>query len=345
MNPARLRPAFGALAGVAMATAASAQETITVGSYGGAWGDAFKAAALDPIAEELGITIKSVAYSSLSEVKLQVDAGAVEVDVANLGGPDCVFGSPQGLFEPLDYDVIDASNVPEALVHTDYIGGATYYSTVLAYRTDAFPDNPPQSWNDFWDTEKFPGTRAMWNFPVAMLEIALIADGVEGEALYPLDIERAIAKLEKIKPDITVWWTNGGQAAQLLADGEVDMLAIWNGRASTVIKDGTPAAVTYNQGVLGVDCLAVPKGSEHAATAMKVIDRILDPDIQANFPRYIDYGPVNPKAFEGDLIDAALKDSVNSSPANIARQVLLNDEWWGQNMGDAQAAWDKMMQE
>ncbi len=60
--------------------------------------------------------------------------------------------------------------------------------------------------------------------------MALIADGVPVDKLYPLDVDRAFKKLEQLKPHVLVWWSSGAQSAQVLKDGEVDMVAAWNGR-------------------------------------------------------------------------------------------------------------------
>jgi putative spermidine/putrescine transport system substrate-binding protein len=38
-----------------------------------------------------------------------------------------------------------------------------------------------------------------------MLEIALLADGVAPDKLYPLDLDRAFKKLDTIKKN-TIWW-------------------------------------------------------------------------------------------------------------------------------------------
>ena len=73
---------------------------------------------------------------------------------------------------------------------------------------------------------------------VERLLIALLADGVPMDKLYPLDVDRAFRKLEQIKPDIATWWTSGGQSAQLISDGEVDMIQAWNGRITAV--QGSP---------------------------------------------------------------------------------------------------------
>ncbi|MGF7163433.1 putative spermidine/putrescine transport system substrate-binding protein [Rhodoligotrophos appendicifer] len=334
--------AFSALVAVGPVRAA---DSVTVATYGGAWAKALSEAELQPISKQMGIEVKEVTVSSLNEVKVQVDAGAVAIDVADLGAQDCQLGADQNLWEPLDYKVIDASGVDQKLVKPSWVAGPSYYSTVLAWNTEKYGDNPPKSWADFWNVEKFPGNRALQNSPYANLEIALMADGVKPADLYPLDVERAFKKLREIKPHITVWWTNGGQSAQLLNDGEVDMESIWNGRASTVIKAGAKAALTFNEGLLGVDCLVVPKGSKNKDLAMKVINLILSADLQANLPALIEYGPVNSKAFDTGKITPELAAATNSSPENYKLQVTLDDEWWGKNLPKIQPMWDAFIQE
>jgi putative spermidine/putrescine transport system substrate-binding protein len=344
-NGAKLSLAIAAAAGLLAVAPAQAQETITLANYGGAWATALSQAELKPIEKMLGITINEVTISSMNEVKLQVDAGAVEIDVADMGTSECQLGVEQGLWEKLDYNVIDASGLDQNLVAEYWVGGPSYYSTVLAWNTEAYGDNPPQTWADFWDVEKFPGTRGLWNFPVTSLEFALLADGVPMDKLYPLDVERAFKKLREIKPNITVWWTSGAQAAQLLNDGELDMLSIWNGRATTAIKNGAKGAFTFNEGLLDSDCLVIPKGSKKKDLAMKVINLILTADLQANLPALIDYGPVNLKAFETGKISEADAKASNSSPENIKVQALLRSDWWGKNLATVQPMWDAFVQE
>ncbi len=125
--------------------------------------------------------------------------------------------------------------------------------------------------------KKFPGRRALRNHPIATLEAALMADGVAPDKLYPLDVDRAFKKLEEIKPNITVWWTSGAQSAQLLNDGEVDMVMAWNGRVSALTKEGAKVAYTYNQGILQSTSLCILKGAPNLATAVKFLNEAVDP--------------------------------------------------------------------
>ena len=75
-------------------------------------------------------------------------------------------------------------------------GGADHVGTFLfaagiAYDPKRFPSGKfPTNFKEFWDVEKFPGRRALRPRVSEMLEIALVADGVEPSKLYPLDVER-----------------------------------------------------------------------------------------------------------------------------------------------------------
>src|SRR5262249_48761457 len=159
--------------------------------------------------------------------------------------------------------VIHADGIPKDLAQSHWLG-FTAYSTVLAYNKEKYKDNPPKTWADFFDTKKFPGTRAVSGYgPDVNIEIALMADGVEKDKLYPADVDRAFKKLQELKPDIAVIWQSGAQQAQLAQNQEVDMEAVWVSRIDAAIKEGAPFAYTYNQGVVDVECLVIPKGSKH----------------------------------------------------------------------------------
>src|SRR5258705_369542 len=70
-----------------------------------------------------------------------------------------------------------------------FANGISYCAlgTNLCYRRDKFPNGGPQSWADFWDVKKFPGTRSLYNNAPRTLAFALLADGVAPDKLYPMD--------------------------------------------------------------------------------------------------------------------------------------------------------------
>lgn len=332
------------LLGLVVATGARAQDSITVASWGGVYQEAESKAFFQPAAKALGITIKEDTTGGLADVRLQVTGDAVKWDLVELGADECARGTREGLFEKLDYGIIKADGIDPKLVHDDWIG-ITYYSVVLIYNTKVYGENGPKTWADFWDVEKFPGKRALGNFPNETLTVAALADGVPLDQVYPLDMDRAFASLERIKPHISVWWDSGGQAMQLVKDGEVDMASIWNGRASVLEKEGAPVKYTYDQGVFNPDCMVIPKGAGNKDLAMKALAQFVSPELQANLPLYIGNGPVNLKAFETGKIPPDRQQAIVSAPENIKKQVLLDANYWADHLVEAQERFDDFLQQ
>jgi putative spermidine/putrescine transport system substrate-binding protein len=313
---------IAAVAIAALSTTAIAADTLTLAGLGGKLQEDLTATLFGPAAEKAGVELRSESHDGLAGVRVQVQSGAPGWDVAHLGAEDCAIGAAEGLFEPIDYSVVNADGVPESVRAENWIGTNTY-SVVLAWRTDKYGDNPPKDWKDFWNVEKFPGRRALSVYPQEMMEIALLGDGVPRDQVYPLDTERSLAAIEKIKPHISVWWSSGAQSAQLLKDGD--------------IADGAPVKFTYQDGVIGFGCVAVVKGSKNVAAAQKLIANIVSPEIQARIPTMMGYyGPANTKAFEVEKFSAEVIAQSNASPENAAKQVIMQPGWWAENMQDVQ---------
>jgi putative spermidine/putrescine transport system substrate-binding protein len=284
---------------------------------------------LAPAQKRLGIDIRAEGASNMiATIKAQIEGNSVYWDIAEVGPDDCVFGTQQGLFEPLDYAMMpNAKDLPENFRKPESIGYIGY-STVLAWSKKKYGENGPKTWADFWDVKKFPGRRSLRNRPYVMLELALMADGVPKDKVYPVDVDRAYKKLEEIKPSVTAWWTSGAQSTQLLVDGEVDMVAIWNGRVAGAMKANPDITYTFNEGVYQNTCLVIPKGSKNKAEAMKVINEMLSADLQADIPSYISYGPANPKAYGLGKISAETATQLPSAPENFAKQLVIDAAWW-----------------
>jgi putative spermidine/putrescine transport system substrate-binding protein len=331
---------------VAIAGPALAQDSVAVASWGGVYADALRKAFYEPTEQQLGIEINEFTeQSGLGDIRTQVKSGAIQWDVVELYGGQCQQAANEGLVEPLDYNVIKADGIPKELVQEHWIGFDAY-STVIAYNKEKYKDNPPKSWADFFDTKKFPGTRALSGFGAeGNAEAALMADGVPIDKLYPLDLDRAIKKLDELRPDVAVWWQSGSQQAQLAVNQEVDMVAIWVSRIDDAIKQGAPFAYTYNQGIMDVECLVIPKGSPKKDLAMKVINAFVSPEFQANLPQYIPYGPMNQKAYDLGKITPEMKKVSVTAPDNLKLQVIMDKAYWAEHGQEAQEKWDAFLQQ
>ncbi len=327
---------------------AFAAESVTMVSWGGAYQEASRKALYEPVAKNLGITIREDTLSGLKDSRVQVQSGNVTWDIVEQWSNDCISGGAEGLFEPIDYGVVDTTGMDPALKAKHWVAGNAYYSTVLAWSKETYGENGPKNWADFWNVKKFPGKRALYKWTVTTMEIALMADGVPLDKVYEVlgtkeGADRALRKLEELKPHVAVWWGSGAQSASLIKDGEVDMLMIWNGRISSTIKDGAKAAFTWNEGILDHNCLTVLKGAPNKDLAMKVINGMLSPGMQANIPQHIDYGPVNPRAF--GAIDTALAKTLPTAPKNAKVQLHYSAKFWVDHLKEMGPRFSTMIQE
>ena len=341
--------AVAALHAAAVLAMPAQADEITVVSFGGSYQDAQSKALFQPAGEALGIAVLEETYSGIADLRLQVNSGAVTWDVVASGSGSAARAGAEGILEPLDYTLIDVSNFGDGL-YQEFCMGGDVFSTVLAWNTETFGEDGPQSWADFWDVEKFPGKRAYRNSVAGALEPALMADGVPADQVYavlstPEGLKRALDKIRELKPHIAVWWSSGAQHAQLMVDGEVDMVTGWNGRFDVAAKDGAAVSYTFNQALLDYDCYAIPKGAPNKDLAMQFLAEIAKPEYQAEFTKYITYGPTNNTAYELGLIDEDYARQLPSHPDNAARQLPINLQWYIENEADASAAYQDMLTE
>ncbi|MDB2323733.1 polyamine ABC transporter substrate-binding protein [Planktomarina temperata] len=316
-----------------LATTALAQDkTVTIASWGGSYQEAQTKALFEPAAKATGIIVKEETYGGMSDVRLQVTSGAVTFDIVASGSGSAARAGAEGLLEELDYSVIDVTTFYPALYSKHCVGGDVF-STVYAWNTNTYGDAGPQSWADFWDVEKFPGSRAYRGKVAGALAPAMMADGVPMDKVWEeLDSEegilRAINKVRELKPHIAVFWSSGAQHAQLMKDGEVDMTTGWNGRFDNAKKDGGKVAYSFNQALLDYDCFAIPKGAPNKDTAMMFLNEISKAEYQDDLPKYITYGPTNKAAYDTGVITAEVAATLPSSPANAALQLPISLEWY-----------------
>jgi putative spermidine/putrescine transport system substrate-binding protein len=125
-----------------------------------------------------------------------------------------------------------------------------------------------------------------------------MADGVAPDQIYPIDFDRALASLDRVKDEVVTWWDVGGVPAQLLTDGQVELASAWNGRIQALIDEDLPVGLNWNQGILQWDLMYVPKGAPNAANAMQLLAFMSRADRQAVFAQNIAYAPSNAKAYE-----------------------------------------------
>ncbi len=321
-----------ALAATAAAGRVGAEDRqIVVADPGGPFTAAYRRAFYDPFEKATGIKVVNVAREAqpVAQVTAIVQTKNYIWDVTTLtNSADIVILESRGLLEPIGLKASEFPDVMPDAVRPDWLG-VDVYSAVLAYRKDKLGAKPPASWADFWNVEAFPGRRCLRRNALETLEIALMADGVAPDKLYPLDVDRAFRSLDRIKKHIAVWWTGGAQSNQLIQSGEVDLIALWNGRAQAAIDAGAPGAIVWNQGLYSIEGWGIPKGTPRAEPAKRFVRFCADAKRQADYTPLLAYGPTNRKAYESIPPDRA--SLLPTSPQNIKKMITPNPEWWAQN--------------
>ncbi|MBI3514970.1 MAG: ABC transporter substrate-binding protein [Proteobacteria bacterium] len=307
--------------------------TLYVNTWGGSWTAAEEAAFFKPFSAETGARVRTVSPVSYAKLKAQVQSGSYEWDVTAITAGEWLRAEREGLAEPIDWAIVKKDKLPPDTV---FANGIHYCAlgTNLCYRTDKFPNGGPKSWADFWDVKKFPGNRSLYNSWSRALPAALIADGVPLDKLYPLDVDRGFKKLGEIKPHIKVWWTQGNQSQQLIRDGEVDMMSIWNARGSELKAQGVPVEVVWAGATITMTTWGVAKNAPNKSLAWEFIQFAVQAAPQAEFCKRLYYGPTNPKAFEFIPQEAARQ--MPTYPANEKVAVRPDPVWEADNAAPLQ---------
>ena len=312
-----------------------AETTLTVVSGGGAYSASQRKAYYEPYMK-LNPDVKILEDewdNSIAVLRVQVDTGNYKGHLYGGNVATALAGCDEGILEPIDWDALGISPDDMLPGGSTECGIATIaYGTVFAYRTDVYPDDPPATWADFWDVEKYPGKRGVRSgVPVGTLEGALIADGVPLEEVYevlrsPGGIDRAFDKLEEIKDHI-IYWETGAHGPQLLADKEVVMTTGWNGRFyNAVAEDNQPFEIVWDGQILDFDYWYVPKGVPDLEEVWKFLAFASSPEAQGDQTNYIAYGPMRKGAEE--FVNPDILPHLPTAPQNTQNYLLMDVEFW-----------------
>lgn len=330
-TPSRRTVIAGAAASLAAPWTARAQtRKIVVRDLG--IGSSFMDAYGRAFTQATGIEVQPItgANEPVGQIKQMVDTKTYTWDMAivSRAAANQLAADGQGYAEPLRLDGHAGWQALPDLFKAPFFAGNDVVATVLAYRTDSVR-TAPKSWADFFNTQQLRGRRAMRRFPFDTIEQALMADGVAGPNLFPLDFDRAFRSLDRIKRDVAVWWTSGAQSTQLLQSGEVDLCPTWNGRAQAAINAGAPVSIMWEQSLWQSEGWMILKGTPNADLCREFIKFALEPSRQAIFAKATGYGPTLDAAI--GHIDPAIARTLPTHPDNRRTATLVDVDFWARN--------------
>jgi len=337
-------------AGLASADSDMADE-ITVVSWGGAYLASQQAAYHDPYMAKTGINIINDDSSADAIAKLRAmrEANNLTWDLVDLEAADAMRACDEGLAIEIDFEKMLAPGADGSSAVDDF--GPTLisdcfvpqivFSTTVGYRTDMVPEGTaaPSDACALFDTNTYPGRRALNKRPVGNMEWALLCDGVAMEDVYDMletdaGLARAFAKLDTIKDD-TVWWTAAAETPQLLADGEIFIGSTYNGRLfSAIAEQNQPIGMAWGYQMLDIDGWIIPTGlpEDRLARVLDYIYFATDTQRLADQAAYISYGPARassaPLVGDHAVLGIPMAPHMPTDPANMTGAFVTNYLWW-----------------
>jgi len=344
-------------AGIASADGHMASE-MTIVSWGGAYSNSQQQAYHNPYMEKTGVKIINDESSAeaVSKLRAMNEAGNITWDVVDVVAADALRLCDEGLAMEIDADEMLApapDGTPASEDFGDLLVGDCFipqivYSTTVGYRTDMVGDTPPTSICALFDTEAYPGKRALEKRPINNMEWALLCDGVAKDDVYDVletaeGQQQALDKLNTIKDDV-IWWSAGADTPQLLADGEIVMGSTYNGRLFSVIEEQKqPVGMLWDAQVFDLDGWIIPAGlsDERKARALDYVYFATDTQRLADQSKYISYGParVSSAPLVGQHADLGIDMAPHmpTDPENAKNTFLYNYEFWADYRDDIDA--------
>jgi len=327
---------------IAMAFTVSSYADITFVSWGGAYTASQQKAYIDTWSKGSGVTVENY-NGGLGEIKAQVEAGNVTWDVVDVLPDQAITGCDEGLFAKVDQsEFLNDLVVPPV---SDCVVPQIFWAYTAFYDKAAFPGKKPKTMKDFFNVKKFPGKRGIHTWPNALIEMALVADGVKAKKVYevmstPEGIDRAFAKLDEIK-DHVVFWSAGSKPLELVSSGEVVMALAYNGRiGAAILSEGKNFEYIWDGTVLEQEYLVAIKGGNEAE-ALEFMAHASSAASNAEQAKYIPYGPMRKSSIDiikkGEpwfITDAGNIDIMPHMPTDpkvLKRAVIADPYWWADN--------------
>ena len=199
----------------------------------------------------------------------------------------------------------------------------------LAYRTGPLGERAPTTWDEVWSGD-VPGVRLWPEDPVGLLEIALLADGIAPGDLYPLDLDRAFASLDRLRVQAPIWWRLSARAGSALTFGEADLALAYGGELRAAVAAGAIATVAPLPTPLLPLTLNLPQRTPNGDVARDFAAFVRDTAVQEalHAQGYGTTGALSPSAFPLDV--GWWREAGGEALARFDRWRAGSGQWEGQ---------------
>jgi putative spermidine/putrescine transport system substrate-binding protein len=301
--------ALGLAPGIAVA-----QDKLVVSVWGGSWRDMVAEIIGKKFTAATGVPVEYVTGGTIDRLnKEKLAKGNPESDITFTTSHVGWLYANDGLYEQLDLEKMpNAKNLVEQAKISPYHIGTWAYVYTIGYRSDLVKGVPFASWAELWGPA-VKGKLAAPDFdPSHLITVAAILSGGDAATW-----EKGQAKLKELKPSFKAFYTNDANSQQLIASGETPVQVILSMNAHFMAGEGVPItlAMPKEGAVLGIDTIAIMKGSKKADLAYKFINLTLDPQVQAEVAKFKKGSPV------------VLNAKVDPAVANLPGVFTTAEQW------------------
>ncbi|MBS1877942.1 MAG: extracellular solute-binding protein [Actinobacteria bacterium] len=312
--------------------------TITYLGFGGITDEAMASAWFKPFEEETGAKIVEESPTNYAKIQAQVESGAVNYDLVDgdafVMDPKC--GEEWEEFK----NVPNLKHVAKIYQPKSKCTGPDYvYSYVIGYSEKEFPNGGPETCQDFFNTQKFPGKRQIWGYYYGgPPECAAVAAGANVHNPYPLDTEKVIKEVEGAKGNLSVYET-ASQAADAMQNNDVSMGIYTTRMLIEGQKLGAEWGIAHGWSSTASGTFGIPKGAPNAAAAEELLNYIYDP---VNNKRYFEQLPAygSPEGFVPPQAKKLSPWLVSGSKQILGAGSLVDWTWWSENDAKFSEEWE-----
>jgi putative spermidine/putrescine transport system substrate-binding protein len=311
------------------ATAAAAR-SLKVSTFGGYFERMFVEHVYPAFTKATGITVQSLEQPEGAQFLLQLaaanKAGKPPMDVGCILNVDVLRGRALNLWRPFDRAKIP--NVERLFANLATVAGAgfdnvaamSWYMTLVVNPDEIKP--PPDSWSVLWSKHQNawgiePGSESV------IFEIAAnVYFGGNQILLSKPGIDKVIAKIAELKPNVKLWWQDEGTMQTALINDEVIGGLYFNDTAQTMIRSGTPVRSIFPKegAVQSTNYWCQPSGSTKIDEAQEFINFCCTPEAQQLIARFVGSAPVLDRKLTNLTDQEFLTVSSNTRPIYAATE-------------------------
>jgi len=301
---------------------ANAQDKLVVSVWGGSWRDMVANIIGKRFTAETGVPVEYITGGTIDRLnKEKLAKGNPESDITFTTSHVGWLYANDGLYEPLDLSKVpNAGKLIEQAKISPYHIGTWAYVYTIGYRADLLQGVSFESWEDLWKPQ-IKGKLAAPDFdPSHLIVVSAILSGGDATTW-----EKGQATLKALKPSFKAFYTNDANSQQLIASGETPVQVILSMNAHFIAAEGVPVTLVIPKegAVLGIDTVAIMRGSKKAELAYKFINAALDPQVQAEVATFKKGSPMVRDA----KIDPAVAKlpGVFTTPEQWSKQAIIID--------------------